>query len=261
MQPIKIWHGLPGSGPNPWKANIVLAELGVPCETVWISYGDIKSEPYTTTLNPNGRVPAIVDPNTGVTLFESGAIVNYLVDTYDAADHKISYDGKGKESGTGSLEDKYLLQSWLMFQVSGHGPMLGQRMWFLHFHVEAGLTTALDRYARETKRHLGVVESALKRQRETRPGLGPEDPVWLVGDKCTFADLMFVSWNTLVFAGMLFPDGGLDLKTEFPELCRWHRNMIARPAVKKVLEYRDECIRTLENTAAPVIREQPDGRK
>ena len=71
---------------------------------------DVKKEPYESK-NPNGRVPAIEDPNTGITLFESGAIIEYLIDSYDKQ-HKLSYD---------KSPDKYLCLAWLHFQTSGQG--------------------------------------------------------------------------------------------------------------------------------------------
>ncbi|KAL7623275.1 hypothetical protein AAE478_006956 [Parahypoxylon ruwenzoriense] len=100
MQPIKVYNAPHGQGPNPWKVIIVLAELGLPYDIVWIPYGEIKSEPYIS-LNPNGRVPAMIDPNKDVTLWESGAIVNYLIATYDE-EGKLTY-------GDDRLEDKWLL--------------------------------------------------------------------------------------------------------------------------------------------------------
>ena len=79
----------------------------------------IKEEPYIS-VNPNGRVPAIEDPNTGVTLWESGAIIEYLMDTYDK-DGKLHY--------TNSPE-KFTQLSWMHFQMSGQGPYFGQKAWF-----------------------------------------------------------------------------------------------------------------------------------
>lgn len=102
MKSIEIYNGTPGSGPNPWKAIFVLEELELPYAIRWISYKDIKAEPYLS-LNPNGRLPAMVDPNTNVTLFESGAIVEYRTETYDDA-YKISY-------GADSMADRWLLRS------------------------------------------------------------------------------------------------------------------------------------------------------
>ncbi|KAI1462543.1 glutathione transferase [Annulohypoxylon moriforme] len=248
MQAIKIYHAPSGQGPNPWKVIVVLEELGLPWEIVWIPYGEIKSEPYTT-LNPNGRVPAVIDPNKNVTLWESGAIINYLITTYDK-ELKLTY-------GDDRFEEKWLLQSWLMFQMSGQGPMFGQKMWFTHIHIEK-LRTAIDRYGNESKRIMGVVESTLYKQRE-KLGLAADDPVWLVGAKCTYADLAFVTWNTSL--GSMFPDGSLNLEKEFPECYRWHLNMTRRPATKKVLEYREDCIRSLTDTAAQVVSRQKDAKQ
>ncbi|CAM1508938.1 Fc.00g026770.m01.CDS01 [Cosmosporella sp. VM-42] len=150
MQPIQIYNAPPGSGPNPWKVIIVLTELEIPYETVWIPYTEIKQEPYIK-LNPNGRLPSIVDLNRGVTLSESGAIVQYLVSQYDVH-HVISYSDD-------SLQEKWLLNSWLMFQMSGQGPMLGQKMWFTHVQKERNVTTAIERYGDEGKRIASVTES------------------------------------------------------------------------------------------------------
>lgn len=64
-------------GPNPWKVAIILEELGIPYETRFVDFADVKKEPYIK-LNPNGRLPSIEDPNNGIKLFESGAIVESI---------------------------------------------------------------------------------------------------------------------------------------------------------------------------------------
>ena len=87
---------------------IILEELGLPYDVKELNLSEVKQEPYVK-VNPNGRLPAIEDPNTGITLWESGAIVKYLVDTYDK-DHSISY---------GKAPEKYYEDQWLMFQMSG----------------------------------------------------------------------------------------------------------------------------------------------
>ncbi|KAI5861283.1 glutathione transferase [Durotheca rogersii] len=260
LLPIKVYNAPHGQGPNPWKVIIVLAELGLPYEIAWIPYGEMKSEPYTL-LNPNGRVPAMVDPNRGgaggVTLWESGAIINYLIATYDR-EGRLRY-------GDDRLEEKWLLQSWLMFQMSGQGPMFGQKVWFTHLHIEPNLRTAIDRYGNEAKRIMGVVEATLRKQRQKLQAeqQAEETPVWLVGDKCTYADLAFVPWNTLLDTVFPRSDAGmtLDLAREFPEYNRWHRNMAARPAVRGVLAHREECIRTMTNTSFQVVERQADAAK
>ena len=238
MQPIEIYHGTTGSGPNPLKAIFILEELEIPYSIKWMPYKDIKSEPYIS-LNPNGRLPSMVDPNTEVTLFESGAIVEYLTETYDT-DSKISYNA-------GPAPEKWLLRSWLHLQMSGQGPMFGQKMWFTNFHQEVGLTSAIERYGNESKRIMGVVEAHLRKRKEA--GVA-ENALWLVGHKCTYADLAFVSWNLLLPA--MFPEG-FDVEKEFPLYWQWQQRMAARPAIKKAIEFREECIRTMENSALAVL--------
>lgn len=110
LKPITLYSH--AAGPNPWKVAIILEELGVPYHNV---FPKVKEEPFLS-INPNGRVPAIEDPNTGITLWESGAIITYLIDNYDK-DEKISYK---------STPEKYLSDQWLAFQISGQGPYFGQ---------------------------------------------------------------------------------------------------------------------------------------
>jgi len=95
---------------------MILEELGLPYEHQPIAFADIKKPEYLA-VNPNGRLPAIHDSNTNLTLWESGAIVEYLVETYDKH-NKISYPKGSNES--------YLTKQWLYFQVSGQGPYFGQ---------------------------------------------------------------------------------------------------------------------------------------
>lgn len=241
MQPLQIWHAPRGNGPNPWKVIIVCCELGLPYVINWISYADIKKTPFTD-LNPNGRLPAMFDPNKDVTLFESGAIIQYIVATYDK-DTLLTYPDD-------TLQDRSLVNSWLMFQMSGHGPILGQLYWFRHRHEERNLTSAIDRYANETKRVLRVINDQLAKQRKQQ-GLRSDDSVWLVGDKCTYADLSFISWDLLL--PDLFPEHEFDVDKELPEFSKWHSILIARPAVKKAVELRAHYIQTLDDTAHTVV--------
>lgn len=117
MSPIKpITLHAHTSGPNPWKVVIILQELELPYTLVYETPATIKAAPYTD-VNPNGRVPAIRDPNTGITLWESGAIVEYLVENYDT-EQKISHGSQSPE--------KWLEKQFLYFQVSGQGPYFGK---------------------------------------------------------------------------------------------------------------------------------------
>lgn len=247
MKPIQIYNAPPGTGPNPWKVIIVFHELQLPYEITWIPYSKIKEEPYTN-LNPNGRLPSMIDPNTDVTLFESGAIVQYLIAQYDK-NNAISY-------GDDKLQEKWLVNSWLMFQMSGQGPMFGQKMWFTHFHKVRNVTTAIERYGDETKRVVGVINSHLSKQRKELD-LKSGEPVWLVGNKCTYADLAFVPWNLLLLA-RLFPDGDFNPQEEFLEFYKWHQSTINRPAVHEVVEMRENAMRTMEDSAAAALPKRED---
>jgi glutathione S-transferase len=208
-KPITLYSH--ASGPNPWKVAILLEELGLPYETVYLQFSDLKKEPFESK-NPNGRVPAIEDPNTGVTMFESGAILEYLIDTYDK-EHKLSYT---------TSPEKWLTLSWLHFQMSGQGPYYGQKAWFSFFHPEKNLTSVLERYSNEIKRVVGVIDRHLKQQ-------GTE---YLVGDKCTFADLAFVMWHQTMPRLV----DGWDYQTEMPTFHAWNERLQSRPAVKKIFE-------------------------
>jgi glutathione S-transferase len=249
MQPIKIYMAPKGSGPNPWKPIFLLAELDLPYEIVWISYADTRSEPYTS-LNPNGRLPAMIDPNSGITLWESGAIVEYLSATYDS-ELKLAY-------GDDRPQEKWLQHSWLMFQMSGQGPMFGQLTWFLHRHREKHLESVVERYKVQTRRVLEVIDTYLGKkvkERQESSGVSPDEPVWLVGDKCTFADIMFISWNICLYE-FAFTNGELNAELEYPHFHRWDRNLLALPGVSRVVEEREAAIRTMTDTAQEVVIRQ-----
>lgn len=95
---------------SPWKVAVILDELSVPYKHEFQEMSAIKQEPFIS-VNPNGRVPAIEDPNTGIILWESGAIIMYLIETYDK-DGKISYH---------SGPEKYYEWQWMAYQISGQG--------------------------------------------------------------------------------------------------------------------------------------------
>ena len=90
------------------KVAIVLKELRIPYETEFVDFAEIKKEPYVK-VNPNGRVPSITDPNTDTTLWESGAIIEYLIDQYDK-DDKLTIS---------KAPEKYYIKQFLHFQMSG----------------------------------------------------------------------------------------------------------------------------------------------
>ncbi|KAJ5228211.1 hypothetical protein N7489_008919 [Penicillium chrysogenum] len=210
-------------GPNPWKVAIVLSSLGLPYETVFVDFKDVKLPPYVD-LNPNGRLPTIIDPNNGTQLWESGAIVHYLIETYDH-DHKISYD---------STPERFLTQQWLHFQASGQGPYYGQLGWFVR--QTENQNVAIERYTNEVRRVTGVLDKALSGRQ------------WLVGDKCTFADLAFVPWQNMV--GMIIQDKDVeqDFARSFPNVQAWMERMKQMPAVVKVLQDKDNAMAEMMQT-------------
>ncbi|KAF2119155.1 glutathione S-transferase [Lophiotrema nucula] len=192
MKPVQI-HMAP-HGPNPWKVILILEELSIAYEVDLFRSDEVKTERYTT-LNPNGRFPAITDPNTDLLLWETGAIILYLIEQSDTT-KKISCD---------TLKERNLCTQWLMFQAG----------WFIHLHAEK-IPSAIDRYVGEIKRVLGVLESVLAKD-------GKE---WLVGDRVTFADLAFVSFNDRLNEILMV--GNEKVFDGFPNVRAWHERMASR---------------------------------
>lgn len=123
--------------------------------------------------------------------------------------------------------------------MSTHGPMFGQKGWFTHFHKEKNLESAIERYGNKAKRICGVIERHLAKGR-----------LWLVGDKCTYADLAFVTWNMLLpFA---FPEGTDWVEKDFPLFAAWQARMMQRLAVQKIVEEKRIASETVEDSAAEV---------
>ncbi|WP_343642980.1 glutathione S-transferase N-terminal domain-containing protein [Roseateles sp.] len=200
--------------PNGVKISIALEELGLPYEPHLVSFQtDDQFSPEFLSLNPNNKIPAIIDPDgpggVPLPLFESGAILVYLAEK------------------TGQLipQDparRYETLQWVMFQMGGIGPMFGQVGFF---HKFAGKDyedkRPRDRYLAESKRLLGVLE-----QRVTGRG-------WIMGDEYTIADIAIWPWvNNLVgFYGA----GELVGFSEFKEVQRVLAAFLARDAVKRGL--------------------------
>lgn len=231
------------SAPNGFKVAIILSELNLPCNTIFLDFnaGEQRA-PEFVSINPNARVPALIDHyNDNVAIWESGAIILYLVSKYL------------KENGACSLwseniQEQAQISSWLFFQTSGHAPMIGQALHFRYFH-SCPVPSAVERYTDEVRRVYGVIEMALAERREAvimdldvenalaySSGTTPlsqsryfDYPVWLVGDRATIADLSFVPWNNVV------DRIGVNLKVEFPEVYKWTKHMMRRPAVIRAL--------------------------
>lgn len=211
IKPIKIYGQ---GGPNSLKVALIFHELEIPYEIVVVPYADIKKAEYTA-INPNGRVPAIHDPNTGITLWESGAIIEYLVDRYDP-NHKLSFPPGPAEF--------YHSKQWLYFQTSGQGPYFGQVTWFKQLHHEQ-LPSAIERYVKEMNRVTAVLEGYLAKQKLA----SGSDEAWLVGNKISFADLSFVPWYTVM--DFFLPSDQYDVNN-YPHVKQWLGNMDSRKPVQ-----------------------------
>jgi len=213
VKPIML-HNHAG-GPNPVKIAILLEELKIPYTSVWEDIATLHTPVYEK-VNPNGRLPAIEDPNTGITIWESGAIMQYLVETYDpsGALHPLT------------APDRWHAVQYLHFQTSGQGPYFGQYAWFSHFHPEK-IPSAITRYRNEIKRVTKVLDGILD---------GKEG---LVGGKVSYADLAFVPWY---MGAERIEEGALmkELKAENPSFKKWIEGLAARESVVKVYKERAE---------------------
>jgi len=198
--------------PNGVKVSIALEEMGLAYEahTVTLSDADVKS-PEFLSLNPNNKIPAIIDPNgpdgDPVGLFESGAILLYLA-------------GKTGKFGGSSGADKARVTQWLMFQMGGLGPMFGQLGYFLKFAgSEIEDPRPRERYINEAKRLIGVLDRELTNRD------------WIAGDY-SIADMAIAPWlRALDFYGAKDLLGWDDHKNLVAYLDRF----VARPAVAKGL--------------------------
>ena len=187
--------------PNGWKASITLEELELPYElhAIDLSSGAQK-EPWFTAINPNGRIPAIVDrDNDNFAVFESGAIMIYLA---EKTGRLLPTDVKGRSR----------VMQWLMFQMGGVGPMMGQANVFTRYFPEK-IPAAIDRYLRESRRLFEVLDRHLA---------GNE---WLAGDY-SIADIANWSWVHI------YDWPGVDI-SGLDNLKRWMDAVAARPAVQR----------------------------
>jgi GST-like protein len=196
--------------PNGVKISIALEEMELPYEPHLISFGtnDQKS-PEFVSLNPNGRIPALIDPDgpdgKPIGLFESGAILVYLA---EKTGKFIPADAAGR----------YEVLQWVFFQMGGIGPMFGQFGHFFKFAADkvANNSYPMERYRDETKRLLGVLEERLNGRQ------------WIMGDQYTIADIASFPW---VRGVDVFYGGGEVLElAKFPLVKDWVARASARPA-------------------------------
>lgn len=211
--------------PNGWKASITLEELALPYKVRRIDFDKREQkEPWYLKINPNGRIPAIVDhDNGGFAVFESGALMIYLA---EKAGRLLPSDVKGRS----------LVIQWLMFQMGGIGPMMGQANVFYRYAPER-IPYAIERYQREVRRLFEVLETRLAEHE------------FLAGDY-SIADIASWSWvRGYKWSGVTLE--GL------PNLSRWLDAIAQRPAVKRGVDVPqpvdlDEMIRKADESRAKV---------
>lgn len=192
---------------NGYKPVIFLEEAGVPYDLTFIDFSKkAQKAPDYVALNPNGRIPTIVDRSNGdFAVFESGAILWYLAEKYGVF---LPVDAKPKSE----------TQQWLMFQMAGVGPMMGQAMYFQRIAAPNGQDNpfAITRYVEETRRLLEVLDTRL------------EGREWLAGDMLTIADMATYPW------ARAYPWAKVSVKG-LDNLQAWFARLDARPAVQKAL--------------------------
>ncbi|KAL7278800.1 hypothetical protein ACG7TL_007810 [Trametes sanguinea] len=207
------------TGPNGWKVAMVLEELGLAYTTVYLDFhaGEHKARAYAALNLPERARPDARRPPERRLRALSDAILTYLVEKYDP---------EGKVSLT-SFEEKMQQLQWLLFQASGQGPYFGQAGWFKIHHGEK-VPSAVARYQKEILRVFGVLA-----QRE-----------WLVGGKCTVADLSFIPWNKAAVVFLLNDcDEFRGLEKDFPALNRWYNALLDREAVRKVYSIQEKFLK------------------
>jgi len=191
--------------PNGHKVHIMLEECGLPyrAHPVNIGRGD-QFEAAFLAISPNNKIPAITDPQgpdgKPISLFESGAILVYLA----------GKTGKFLPKGDRA---RYDVLQWLMFQMGGVGPMLGQAHHFRLYAPEK-IGYAIDRYSNEAKRLYGVIDKQLSRNR------------FIAGKDYSIADMAIFPWLRS------WENQGIVL-TEYPHLKEWFDGIAARPAVQR----------------------------
>ena len=185
--------------PNGRKISIALEELGLPYKLFPVNIGSGEQhQPDFLRISPNGKIPAIVDHDTGITLMESGAILLYLAEK------------TGRLMPRESAK-RWQATQWLMWQMAGLGPMLGQIHQFVKYNPGKS-PFAEERYLKEGMRLYGVLD----RQLQDRQFIVDE---YSIVDIAVWPWVSRYEWQTI------------DLRN-FPNVCRWYLEVAARPAVK-----------------------------
>ncbi|SDI18016.1 glutathione S-transferase [Paraburkholderia steynii] len=193
--------------PNPIKVALLLEELETPFELSSVdTFKGEQHAPAYRKINPNGKVPAIVDD--GVTVFDSHAILLYLGAKHD-------------KFVPSAASERAAMLSWLQFVATGLSPFSGQAVHFLH-HAPEPLPYARNRYLKEVERHYRVLDEHLATSK------------YLAGDTYSIADIALWGWAN--FAGYIFGEKGL---TDYPHVKRLVDEISARPAAVRALALKD----------------------
>ncbi len=196
---IKLFYHI---APNPLKVALLLEEIGLPYEMVPVDiFKGEQHQPELVALNPNRKVPLIVDDD-GTVVFDSNAILLYLADKHGQF--------------LGAAEDRGALLSWLMFVATGIGPYSGQAIHFGLIHHDSPYAT--NRYRREVQRHYDILDERLA------------DRSHILGDAYTIVDMC--AWGWLNFADRVL--GKEDALATTPHVKRWHQEISARPTAQAV---------------------------
>lgn len=189
--------------PNGWKVSMTLEEMQIPYEVklVNLSKGEQRLSEFLR-ISPNGRIPAIIDTDTGISVFESGAIMVYLAE-------------KSGQLMPSDLAGKYDVMQWLMFQMSGIGPMQGQAVTFVRYFPEQ-IPQAIDRYCNESRRLYEVLDNHLA------------DRDYIAGEY-SIADIANYSWIRSYYWARVNIEG-LD------HLRAWMNRMGAKPGILRGCE-------------------------
>jgi GST-like protein len=192
--------------PNGYKVSIMLEETGLPYRVRTVDIGrDEQFAPEFLAISPNNKIPAIVDSDgpggAPMSLFESGAILMYLAEK--AASPLLPAEPARR----------WPVVQWLMFQVAGFGPMLGQAHHFRHYAPET-VPYGVERYTREARRLYGVLDKQL--------AAAP----WVAGESYSIADIALYPWAAL------HDRQGVDLG-DLPNVARWLAATGERPAVRR----------------------------
>jgi GST-like protein len=189
--------------PNGRKISIALEEMGIAYTVKPVNIrNDEQFAPDFLAISPNNKIPAIVDSETGTSVFESGAILIYLAEK------------SGQFLGVAGTEERAKVLEWLMWQVGGFGPMLGQLAHFAMYR-EDKIPEAIERFSTEAARLYTVLDTQL----------GKTD---YVAGEYSIADMAIYPWS----AGALKAVQGMSGQS-FANVERWHKVMEARPAVAK----------------------------